>query len=316
MKRVLILTVVFVSAVFSRPSQMHEEIDESKLHFHYYPTPEDGVEIVFNDTTSFLTSNLKPATETIFLLDGFTAPAFTPMTTEIKDTFSGRSDMNVIIVDYSAYTGYGRHFANPVEQILGYIYVMLNDVPKASRELADFIQLMSENNGISYDNVTIIGHSMGAHTAGVTGRAAISRHNNTIGRIIALDASVQISILDAPMMLRVGDAKVVEVYKTDRDGYGDIYHAVGDVSIFVNGGKQQPCTNADIFRGCSNHRYSWKLYKYLAHNETIKACPCRGAACLCNECQFDCGDDGISIGVHIPKDARGSYHVKTGLLEW
>jgi len=49
-------------------------------------TPEEQVEIVFNDSKSIRSANLKPATTTIFLIDGFTAPPLTPMALETKDS--------------------------------------------------------------------------------------------------------------------------------------------------------------------------------------------------------------------------------------
>jgi len=60
----------------------------------------------------------------------------------------------------------------------------------------------------------------------------------------------------------------------------------------------------DLILG-SDHRYSWKFYNYMNHNETLKACPCRGAACLCQGCGRDCGEDGITVGPNIPLEYVG-----------
>ncbi len=118
--------------------------------------------------------------------------------------------------------------------------------------------------------------------------------------------------------LQVGDAKVVEIYHTSRQSFGDIYPAVGDITIYPNGGERQPCEEdgAPGSTGCNNHSYSWKLYNYALTNTTVKACPCKGAACHCKDCLFECGNDAINIGPYIPEHARGSYHVNTGYLEW
>lgn len=78
--------------------------------------------------------------------------------------------------------------------------------------------------------------------AGYTGRTIISKYGKQVSRIIGLDPSLQISaFLDGPLRLRAGDATVVEVYITDRNYYGDSSHTMGDITIFVNGGDNQPC---------------------------------------------------------------------------
>jgi len=77
--------------------------------------------------------------------------------------------------------------------------------------------------------------------AGYTGRTVISKYGKPISRIIGLDPALQVSEYDGQMRLRTGDASVVEVYVTNRKLSGDYFHAVGDVTIFVNDGDDQPC---------------------------------------------------------------------------
>lgn len=56
-----------------------------------------------------------------------------------------------------------------------------------------------------------------------------------------------------------------------------------------------------LFEG-ANHIFSWKFYNYMRYNDTLQACPCRGAACLCQGCSMKCDDDGISVGPNIPEE--------------
>lgn len=78
--------------------------------------------------------------------------------------------------------------------------------------------------------------------AGYTGRTVFSKYGKPVSRIIGLDPALQVSEYDGQMRLRTGDASVVEVYITNRKLAGDAFHAVGDISIFVNGGDDQPCS--------------------------------------------------------------------------
>jgi len=78
--------------------------------------------------------------------------------------FAGRQDTNVIIVDWSAYSGFGRPINNPEEMLNLYIEVLFKEIPKAADDLADFINFLNEHNGIGFDDVVLISHSMGCHS--------------------------------------------------------------------------------------------------------------------------------------------------------
>jgi len=75
-----------------------------------------------------------------------------------------RNDTNVIIVDWSAYSGWGKSIGDPVSRALAYLEATFIGVPKAANDLADFINFLNVESGISFDNVVIIGHSMGCHS--------------------------------------------------------------------------------------------------------------------------------------------------------
>lgn len=116
--------------------------------------------------------------------------------------------------------------------------------------------------------------------------------------MIGLDPALQLSEFDSHARIGKGDAKVVEIYNTNSGELGDVYPQVGDLSIYVNGGNFQPCDNSPL---CHSHIYAFKLYGYLARNNTVKACPCKGAMCKCHGCSFECGKDAIVIGPDTPE---------------
>jgi len=45
-----------------------------------------------------------------------------------------------------------------------YIEVLFKEIPKAADDLADFINFLNEHNGIGFDDVVLISHSMGCHS--------------------------------------------------------------------------------------------------------------------------------------------------------
>lgn len=78
--------------------------------------------------------------------------------------FSGGENYNVIAVDWQAYSGFGRELQPPEQGLMVYLDVLLVQIPKAAEDLAEFIEFISLNNDISYDDITIVGLSLGCHS--------------------------------------------------------------------------------------------------------------------------------------------------------
>lgn len=79
------------------------------------------------------------------------------------------SDCNVISVDWPA----------GIQWIPLTYYTVVTRVPKVGMDCAHLISALSNVTGLSSANVHIIGHSLGAHAAGFTGKLL----NTTLGRI-------------------------------------------------------------------------------------------------------------------------------------
>ncbi|CAL8118014.1 unnamed protein product [Orchesella dallaii] len=289
--------------------------DGEGLKFYYFPTPDQQMEIVYNDLESLNASNIKPATKTIFLLDGFTSTATSPMNTYTKNNFSGRADVNVILVDWGSLSGAELSIGTPIEMVFSYLVAFANCATAGDR-MAEFFQFLRVNGQIEFSDMTVISHSLGCHVAGAAGKRTKALFGERIGRIVGLDPAFQVTPWEQQIRLQIGDAEAVEIYHTNRDGVGDSNLATGDITMFVNGGADQPCKEEDseIIGKCSSHSYSWQLYNFALNNDTVKACPCKGANCLCKRCSLDCSDP-VRIGWYIPSDVRGSFYVSAGPME-
>lgn len=102
--------------------------------------------------------------------------------------------------------------------------------------LSGFIAYLAEYK-MQLDDLLIVGHSLGAHIAGIAGKQLpIGR----IGVIIGLDpAGPLFPVSKVTKRLADTDAQYVQVIHTD-GGNLSIKHPIGHADFYPNGGKGQP----------------------------------------------------------------------------
>lgn len=84
------------------------------------------------------------------------------------------------------------------------------------RQLSSFIKFLHDEMHIDLDLVHIIGHSLGAHAAGFSGKSLQNNYNLTIGRITGLDpAGPSFTVKEKKNRLDKSDAKLVEILHTN-----------------------------------------------------------------------------------------------------
>ncbi|ODM92880.1 putative endothelial lipase, partial [Orchesella cincta] len=300
-------------------SLVHADISTNvdDLRYYYFPTTNNGVEIVFNDTGSLNASNLKAATQTIIVIDGFLSNLTTPMSQTVKNAYVENmgDQVNVIVLDYGRLSGSGQDLSNPVNTASSYQIVMSNVQPIGQR-VADFLDFLRANKQIQFSDVTIICHSLGAHVSGDVGKAVKNTYNSILARIAGLDPAGPLYSLQLIPSLRLdkNDASFVDVYHTNRGVLG-IVDDIGQVNVYVNSGSVQPgCAIQDVVgtKGYCSHSFSWKFFT-SAFQTNYTACPCLLVTCICANCYSNC-NNGIPVGPAIPTNSSGLYSVSSGAL--
>ena len=133
---------------------------------------------------------------------------------------------------------------------LNYVQSCLK-IQQVAKVVSDFIQSLIML-GMSADKISIIGHSLGAHIAGVVGKHLDGQLNSIVG----LDpAGPLFYFLPNNTRLSETDAKYVEGIHTNGQYLGWV-NRVGHVDFYPNGGKKQPNCFMDFFTGCSHARAS------------------------------------------------------------
>ncbi|XP_059050835.1 lipase member H-B-like [Achroia grisella] len=116
-------------------------------------------------------------------------------------------------------------------------------------------------------SIHVIGFSLGAHVAGMTGKLVQKGLRGSLGRIIALDPARPCFMRPSEYRLNRSDADFVHVVHSSAGVLG-LEHPVGDADIYVNGVsvKQPECRDRSISLEC-DHAQAWRLYAASVVNE-------------------------------------------------
>ena len=159
---------------------------------------------------------------------------------------------NVIAVDWSE---------QGAQDNLNYPYAVA-DMPGVGREVAVELKRL----GVNPATTQIIGHSLGAHIAGITADVYEQTNRVAIDSVIGLDpAGPLIDRNNLATRLDPTDANRVVGIHTDAGlgiipGFG-YYDRLGDADFFVNGGTNQPNGN--------NHAYAHVLFDQLLNGASF-----------------------------------------------
>ncbi|XP_017478324.1 PREDICTED: phospholipase A1 member A [Rhagoletis zephyria] len=164
-------------------------------------------------------------------IHGWTGKSTSCSNAAIKDAYLEVGNFNVILLDWSTISmdiSYGR------------ISRQLSDIAK---QLVEFTRFLHREAGIAYESIYMVGHSAGAHIAGLAGKLLSPQR---FGVIYALDPAglVQLS-LGEDKRLAPNDAIYTESIHTDITLLGNPSTKLTHAAFFVNWGLGQPhCPNA------------------------------------------------------------------------
>ncbi|VEN45226.1 unnamed protein product [Callosobruchus maculatus] len=166
--------------------------------------------------------------------------------------------------------------------------------------------MLEEAKHLTLDRTSIIGHSLGAHVAGLVGAAL----DGQLDHIIGLDPAWPLfPIDDKDSRLDFGDAKYVQIIHTCAGRLG-FPVSIGHSDYYPNGGlAQEGCGVTDITGSCSHGR------SYLYLGESLKGSRFTATKCS-NYAAFksgECKNEPKSWmgGFDIDKRAVGDYFLDT-----
>uniref|UniRef100_A0AAR5Q9D1 Lipase domain-containing protein n=2 Tax=Dendroctonus ponderosae TaxID=77166 RepID=A0AAR5Q9D1_DENPD len=250
------------------------------------------------------------------LVHDFTSSGYSGWIKHISRVLKARTKgCNILSVDWHAGSG------PPYDQAIANARVV-------ALEIASMLNFLKANHELTFQQVHLIGHGVGAHIAGYVGKS-LKPH-----KITGLDPSGRrFDGMPSPVRLDHTDAEYVEVLHTDAMDYTSqgAKDILGHTDFFINNAEAQPgcpvdqtsydllaltramLNQGEVMPGCSHKR----AYKYYIESLEIEECTFLGIKCQsyadfrqgkCTTCGHNCRTFGL---VSYSEPNNGSYFLQT-----
>ncbi|XP_004926042.1 pancreatic lipase-related protein 2 [Bombyx mori] len=227
----------------------------------------------------------------IIFIHGFTDDPTTATANTISNAFLSQGEFNILALDGSS--------------LIKWLYLRSTTYVRFMGEKLGATLAAMVKGGMNPRAIHLIGHSLGSHIAGFTGKTFTDLTGRRVGRISGLDpAGPCFSNIDPELRLKATDADFVDVIHTDAGVYG-LRDAVGHVDFFPNSGSQQPNC---LLQTCSHSR-AWLYYaESVVNKEAFLAVPCKDWDAFRKN---QCGAEISIMGYGTRPSARGVYFLRT-----
>ncbi|CAG9566037.1 unnamed protein product [Danaus chrysippus] len=250
--------------------------------------PRNSQNLVMNDANSITRSNFNAKVPTVVVAHGWLSNQNTDINPTIRNAFLGKSDVNVIVLDW-------RRLA------ISTYPTAVAGVPDVGKGLGRFLNFLNRVTGAPFNRMHLIGFSLGAHLVGNAGRELGGR----VARVTGLDPAGPLWNTNRNRF-RASDGVYTEAIHTDGSAVGlGIGSAVADADFFPNGGKSQP--------GCAtslcNHNRAWELFASTVTRNHLVGRRCSNTSQVNND---RCSGNSLNMGNDdLNKRGSGLYRVNT-----
>lgn len=187
--------------------------------------PTDALIYTWDNIDEIVNSTFNPAHPTRITIHGWMNSAEGLINTLIRDEYLKVGEFNVIAIDW--------------ERISLFEYdSAVAALPEVGQLIARVVDRLNELELIDVDELSIIGHSLGAHLSGFVGKNV---KTGLVGTIVGLDpAGPLFTVENADGRIDKEDAAYVEIIHTN-DFLAGFPFPIGDADFFPNGGITQGC---------------------------------------------------------------------------
>ncbi|CAG5026866.1 unnamed protein product [Parnassius apollo] len=244
--------------------------------------------LVHGNADSVRNSNYNPNRPLKVIAHGWNNDGNSNVNKRITAAFLDTQDVNVIVLDWR-----GLASSNYITSS--------NGVPSVGQYLGDFLVWLLNTAGGNWNNVHLVGHSLGAHVVGNAGRAASGRPR----RVTGLDPAGP-RFGGSSNALDVNSGQYVETINTD-GGLLGIFDPIGHTNFYPNGGRNpQP--------GCwistCSHSRAYDLFDSSVRTDHFVGRRCNDL----NEARNNqCTGSTLNMGnSNMSKSGSGLYGLTTG----
>lgn len=197
-------------------------------------------------------------TEGRFFVHGWYGNFRSRFNVQLRDAYRRHPDeFNLVIVDWGRLS----HFLN--------YFKVFYYVQPVGRILAKYMDFVNEHTAMPFASVTLIGHSLGAHVAGIGAKNAV---RGRVQNIVGLDPALPFFMMTTNK-LQPSDAVYVETIHTNL-GFKGYSKPLGTAAFYPNWGKRQVGCGWDLFRSCSHHRVILYFAESVANRGSLVGVKC------------------------------------------
>lgn len=244
-----------MSIISDEPNVTDDDLP-NKVFFYLYTRETGNVsqQLYIGNVTSLKDNHFDPKKLTKFVTHGWQSSCKDKVCVSIREAFLKNGDYNVIEIDWSKIS------------MSPYLWAS-NQVVKVAKYVAKMIDFLAAH-GLNTSDVTVVGHSLGAHIAGLSSYYA----KNKVYYVVALDAArPNFDLAGTKGRVSKVDADYVEgIHTTNLIG---VNYDVGDSDFYANDGILQPGCGIDLGQGCS-HLRSFKYYAESINHKDFLALKC------------------------------------------
>uniref|UniRef100_A0A182LWR9 Lipase domain-containing protein n=1 Tax=Anopheles culicifacies TaxID=139723 RepID=A0A182LWR9_9DIPT len=258
---------------------------------------EDRYEFHFNGLSSIVQAGFRRELPTAILVHGWLGSSESVVIDPLAKALLAQENKNVIAVDWEQGAS---TLLYPVARYR---------VPKVATLVATLIDNLVVGLGQDINQIGIIGHSLGAHIAGIAGKKVRS---GKIAYIVGLDPASPLFRLKKPdERLSSDDAQYVEIIHTNGKALG-FFSNIGQADYYPNGGVRQP--GCGISLTCSHSR-AVDFFKESLKAGNYYARRCNDLTTLGPSCAMD--RDRTVLGGLVWKSSKpaGVYYIATASNE-
>ncbi|XP_064120583.1 pancreatic lipase-related protein 2-like isoform X2 [Macrobrachium nipponense] len=278
------------------------------------PGDEEYYQLLPGNLTNLNESPLDPSLPLHMMYHGYKGNGEQPWIRMAKTRLLELYNCNVISVDWQTlvlYPWYNLAYANTF---------------KIANYTADLIDWINAERGLQPSQIHIVGHSLGSHAAGLTGKCVGS---GQVARVTGLDpAAPWFYDNDSEHRIDKSDAKFVDIIHTNSgsvlEGCIALIKPLGHVDFFPNGGHHQPGCEVvngsiiddwmDLFEGCSHSRATELWIESISATDpdkVFKSWPCSDYESYMNGLCQTCGEGCLEMGFHTAQSLSGEYFLRT-----
>ncbi|XP_011173570.2 pancreatic triacylglycerol lipase [Solenopsis invicta] len=272
--------------------------DDINYELYTNDNKEQSVSLRVGDATQLKDSPFNPAWPTKIIIHGWMENGNSFWLHDVRRNYLSVGDYNVIYVDW---------FAGSAKEYLTTVQL----TRKVGEYVAAFIEFLGLETQVSFDDIHVLGHSLGAHVAGYTG----SYMSKKLGRITGLDpagpAFETPYLKDTEERLDAADANFVDIIHTCAGSLGFL-RPIGHADFYPNGGTfRQPGCPVFSSQICSHGRSYQFFAESIVHPDGFVGVQCS------NWMDFlldKCGDSNSTtavMGEFINPDVQGIFYLQT-----